>query len=83
MQNEGLHALGHQPAIQTVGLHAGVGEDHGFLVGLVGQQPVHQFFFVLGVFGRDDLLARTFVELANAVELQVQRVPQHGGTHLA
>jgi len=38
---------------------------------------------MFGVFGSDDLLARAFVEFADAVELQVQRIAQHAGGHLA
>ena len=83
VQHEHFVLGGHQLAVQTVGLHLGVGEDDRLVVGLVGQQPVHQTLFVVVVVGGDDLLTGAFVELANAVELQVQRIAQHAANHFA
>ena len=83
MQHERLDPGRHQLAVETISLDAGVGEDDSLVVGLVGQQPVHKLFLVIVVVGRDDLLASTLIELADAVEHQVLRVLEHLGDHLA
>ncbi|MCY1336333.1 hypothetical protein D9M69_221360 [compost metagenome] len=83
VEHERLVATGHQMPVQAIGLGAGVGEDDRLLVGLVGQQPARQLFLVLGMVGRDDLLAGVLVELVDAVQPQVQRIAQHAGGHLA
>ena len=81
VQHEDLEFLGHQLAVQAVGLDSGVGEDDGLLISLVGQQPIDQALFVVVVVGGDDLLTGALVKLADAVELQVLRVFQHLANH--
>ncbi len=46
VQHESLVFLGNQATVDAVGGSAGVGEHDGLLVGLVGQQPVEDLFFV-------------------------------------
>ena len=83
VQHEGLVVQGHQVAVETVDLGAGVAEDHRLAVRLVGQQPLHQALLVRRIVGRDDLLDGGRAELVDAVELQMQRLAQHLGDHLA
>ena len=83
VQDESLVFLGDQAAVDTVGHGPGVGEDNGFLIGLVGQQPVEDLLFMLVVVSGDDLLARGVVQLADRIELQVLRVVQDLGDHIA
>jgi hypothetical protein len=83
VQDERLDPGRHQFAVETISLDAGVGEDDGLVVGLIGQQPIHKLFLVVVVVGRDDLLASALVELADAVEHQVLRFLEHLGDHLA
>jgi len=81
VQDERLVLLSHQTTVDTVGHGASIGENNGFLISLVGQQPVNDLLFVLVVVRGNDLLTRGGVQLADLVELQVLRVVQNLADH--
>ena len=83
VQDKRLVLLRHQTTVNTVCHSAGVGENNGFLISLVGQQPVNNLFFVLVVVSRDDLLTRGGVQLADLIELQVLGIVENLADHLA
>ncbi|RMV09608.1 hypothetical protein ALP17_111390 [Pseudomonas savastanoi] len=81
VQHERLVFQCNQTAVQTVGHRLGVGENNGFLVGLVGQQPVQHLLFVHVVIGGDDLVACAGSQLTDAVHLQMLRILEHLADH--